>query len=142
MTEDLWQNYHIDIFAIAADSLPELRATRDRNQLAIELCSDPDLDIARQYTGINRSDIHGESALPGTFVVDPDGIVQYAHRAEDTADRTYANQISTSSGVNSTTKGCMSSRKGTRNRTVSTPHSPCFVFLKNTCGACAKERTW
>jgi len=93
MTEDLWQNYHIDIFAIAADSLPELRATRDRNQLAIELCSDPDLDIARQYTGINRSDIHGESALPGTFVVDPDGIVQYVHRAEDTADRTYANQI-------------------------------------------------
>lgn len=93
MAEDLWQNYNVDILSVSGDPLPELRAMRDRNGLGFQPCSDPDLDVASAYTGIDENPRHGDVAIPGTFVVDPNGIVQYAHHAEHTGDRTYGNHV-------------------------------------------------
>ena len=90
---DLWRNLDLDVVAIGGDALPELAAMRDRFELSIQLHADTDLEVSRQYTGIEASEKHGEIPVTGTFVVDPEGIVQYAQVATNPADRTYANYV-------------------------------------------------
>ena len=93
MAEDLWQNYNVDVLSVSGDPLPDLRAMRDRNELGFQPCSDLSLDVARAYTGIDENPRHGDVPVPGTFVIDPEGVVQYAHVADHSGDRTYANHV-------------------------------------------------
>ena len=44
-------------------------------------------------TVIEETERHGRIPLAGTFVVDPEGVVQYEQVSETPADRTYANFV-------------------------------------------------
>lgn len=90
---DLWRHFDTDVLPITGDPVPDLVEMRDRFELTVQLLSDPDLDVTPAYTGIEDHPTYGPIPVPGTFIVDTDGIVQYAHVAEHTADRTYANLV-------------------------------------------------
>jgi len=90
---DLWRHYDTDVLPIIGDPLPELVEMQDRFELTVQLLSDPTLEVAGEYTGTEETESFGTVPVAGTFVVDPDGVVQYAHVAEHIADRTYANHV-------------------------------------------------
>jgi peroxiredoxin len=90
---DLWRHLDVEILPVVGDRLPDLVEMRDRFDLRIQLLSDPELAVARQYTGIENSETRGKISVAGTFVIDSDEIVQYRHIAENPADRTYANYV-------------------------------------------------
>jgi peroxiredoxin len=88
---DMWRHLDADVLPVAGASVSALRTMRDRFDLSLQLLSDPDLELAEAYTGIEDNDAHGEILVPGTFVVDTDGVVRYEHVGENAGDRTYAN---------------------------------------------------
>ncbi len=90
---DLWRNHDTTVLPITGDPVPELVEMRDRFDLSIQLLSDPDLTVASQYTGVEENATYGRIPLAGTFVVDTDGVVRYAHTSDTPADRTYANYV-------------------------------------------------
>lgn len=90
---DLWRHLGVDVLPVLGDPVPALVGMRDRFDLGLQLLSDPDLAVARQYSGTEHTDAHGEIPVSGTYVVDEDGVVRYAQVAEDPADRTYANWV-------------------------------------------------
>lgn len=90
---DLWRHYDTTVLPVLGDPVPELVRMRDRFDFRLQLLSDPDLEVARAYTGVEDNEAHGRIPIPGTFVVDTDGVVRYAQVAEHTADRTYANFV-------------------------------------------------
>jgi peroxiredoxin len=57
------------------------------------LLSDPDLELAQEYTEIKSHDDHGQILVPATFIVDTDGMVRYEHVGGNPANRTYANKV-------------------------------------------------
>lgn len=90
---DLRRHLDIDILPIMGDPIPKLIEMRDLFEFRFQLLSDPDLEVARAYTGIEESANHGRIPIPGTFLVDTDGIVRYEQISKNPADRTYANYI-------------------------------------------------
>lgn len=90
---DLWRHLDADVVPIVGDPIPKLIEMRDRFDLTLQLCSDEDLSVARQYGGIEQTLNHGEIPISATYVVDEDGKVRYEQVAEDPADRTYANYV-------------------------------------------------
>jgi peroxiredoxin len=90
---DLWRHHGADVLPIMGDPVPRLVEMRDRFDLGLQLLSDPDLEVARAYTGTETHASHGEIPLSGTFVVDTAGTVRYEQIAEHPADRTYANFV-------------------------------------------------
>lgn len=90
---DLWRHLDVDVVPIVGDPIPELVEMRDRYGLTLQLCSDEDLSVARQYGGIEQTSNHGEIPISATYVVDEDQMVRYEQIAEDPADRTYANYV-------------------------------------------------
>lgn len=93
LSYDLWRHEDVTIHPITGDQVPTLVEMRDRFDLQIQLLSDRDLSVAPAYTGIEDSGSRGRIPVGGTFVVDTDRVVQYAHVAADPADRTYANHV-------------------------------------------------
>jgi peroxiredoxin len=90
---DLWRNHDTHVVGLTGDSVGANREMQDRFDLSVQLLSDTSLSVAERYTGIEDSQAHGEIPFSGTFVIDPDGVVQYAQHAENPADRTYANYV-------------------------------------------------
>jgi peroxiredoxin len=90
---DLWRNHGVTVLPVLGDDIPRLREMRDRFGLELQLCSDPDLSVAEAYTGTEDHDRFGDIPIAGTFLVDSDGVVQYAQVSENPADRTYANYV-------------------------------------------------
>jgi peroxiredoxin len=71
----------------------------DRFDLSLQLLSDPDLELGEAYPGIEDSDARGETPVPGTFIVDADGVVRYEHVGENAADRTAPATLGPPSGT-------------------------------------------
>ncbi|MFB6095141.1 MAG: peroxiredoxin family protein [Halodesulfurarchaeum sp.] len=90
---DMHRHQGIDIVPVTNDPVSDLVAFRDRFDLRIQLCSDPDFSVAEAYTGVEEHPELGQYTRSGTFVVDPEGIVRYQHVAAHAADRTYANFV-------------------------------------------------
>lgn len=90
---DLRRHLDVRILPIAPEPVPELREMRDRFDLRFQLLSDPDCDVAAEYTGIEDNRRHGRIPIPGTIVVNPDGEVRYVDVATRPDDRTYANYV-------------------------------------------------
>jgi len=90
---DLWRNHNVDILPIAGDSIPQLVEMQNRFDLGIELLSDPDCEVCKEYSGTQDHDHHGQIPWPGTYIVDPEGQVTYEHVATSVGDRTYANYV-------------------------------------------------
>lgn len=90
---DLWRHFDTDVLAITGDPIPDLVEMRDRYDLKIQLLSDSELRVTPLYTETEDHPTYGRIPVPGTFIVDTDGIVRYAQVAEHTADRTYANLV-------------------------------------------------
>jgi len=89
---DLWSNDDVDILPIVTDSLGPLTEMRDRYDLDIQLLSDPDGEVAAQYSGTEETS-RGTTGVAGTYVIDTDGVVQYEQIADRPDDRTYGNFI-------------------------------------------------
>jgi len=89
---DLWFNDNVDILPIITDSLGPLTEMRDRYDLDIQLLSDPDGEVAAQYSGTEETS-RGTTGVAGTYVIDTDGVVQYEQIADRPDDRTYGNFI-------------------------------------------------
>jgi peroxiredoxin len=90
---DLWRNHDTNVLGISGDPVPAHRQMQDRFDLSVPLLSDRALDASEAWVGIEENDAHGDIPYAATFVVDPDGVVQYAHHADDASDRTYANYV-------------------------------------------------
>jgi peroxiredoxin len=90
---DMWRHQGVDVLPITSDPVGDLAEMRDRFDLRIQLLSDPDLDVAEAYTGVEETDEHGPIPIAGTFVVDTAGVVRYEQVSENPADRTYANFV-------------------------------------------------
>lgn len=90
---DMWRHLDVDVLPVTGDPVPELVEMRDRFDLSVQLLSNPDLAVARDYTGIEDNDTYGAVPIPGTFVVDTDGVVRYAQVADRPDDRTFANYV-------------------------------------------------
>lgn len=90
---DLWRHLDVDVVPIVGDPIPDLVEMRDRYDLSLQLCSDDDLAVARQYGGTEQTSNHGEIPVSATYVVDEDGTIRYEQIAENPADRTYANYV-------------------------------------------------
>lgn len=90
---DLWRHEDVSILPVFGAPVPALVEMRDRFDFGMQLLSDPDLDVAAAYTGIEDNDDHGRIPIPGTFVVDEDALVRYEHVSERPDDRTYANTV-------------------------------------------------
>jgi len=93
LSYDLWRNHDVTVLPVTGTETPPLVEMRDRFDLGIQLCSDPELSVARAYTGVEENRRHGAIPIPGTFVVDADGTVQYAQVAERPDDRVYAASV-------------------------------------------------
>jgi peroxiredoxin len=93
LSYDLWRHLDVDVLPVVGDPLPDLVEMRDRFDLRIQLLADPDLTVAREYTGTEVNDKRGHIAVAGTFVVDTDETIRYSHVADHPADRTYANYV-------------------------------------------------
>lgn len=90
---DLWRHYNADVLPVTNEPIHRLKEMKDRFDLGLQLLSDPGLEVAQAYTGVQDSENHGPIPRPGTFIVDPGGIVRYEHVGEHIADRTYANKV-------------------------------------------------
>lgn len=90
---DLWRHFDTTILPVCGDDVPALVEMRDRFELTLQLFADPDLEVARAYSGTETYSPHGEIPISGTFIVDTDGIVRYEQIAAHPADRTYANFV-------------------------------------------------
>ena len=90
---DLWRHLNVDVLPVMGDPVGDLAEMRDRFDLRLQLLSDPDLEVAEAYTGIEDEATHGPIPIAGTFVVDPEGLVRYEQVSETPADRTYANYV-------------------------------------------------
>ena len=88
---DLWYNHDTDVLPVSSDSLGNLTEMRDRYDLKIQLLSDPDYAVTREYTEVMEHDWRDDYTRSGTFVVDEDGTVRYEQIAEAATDRTHAN---------------------------------------------------
>lgn len=90
---DLWRHHGVDVLPVMGDPVERLVEMRDRFDLGLQLLSDPSLEVASAYTGVEDHPRHGEIPISGTFIVDGEGTVRYAQVAENAADRTYANYV-------------------------------------------------
>jgi len=90
---DLWRHLGVDVVPIVGDPVAELVEMRDRFDLSLQLCSDENLDVTRQYGGVEQTSDHGTIPTAATYVVDSEGTIRYEQVAENPADRTYANYI-------------------------------------------------
>ncbi len=90
---DLWRNHDTNVVGISGDSVPAHRQMQDRFDLSVPLLTDRSLDVADEWVGIEETDAHGDIPYAATFVIDPEGVVRYAHHADNAADRTYANYV-------------------------------------------------
>lgn len=90
---DLWRHEDVSILPVFGDPVPELVEMRDRFDFGMQLLSDPSLETAAAYTGIEENDDHGRIPIPGTFIVETDGIVRYEDISERPDDRTYGNTV-------------------------------------------------
>lgn len=90
---DMWRHLDVDVVSVVGDPIPELVKMRDRYDLSLELCSDDELVVSRQYGGTEQTSTHGEIPTAATYVVDEEGIVRYEQIAKNPADRTYANYV-------------------------------------------------
>lgn len=93
LSYDLWRHQGVDVLPIFPDPVPDLVELRDRFGLAIQLLSDPDLEVVRAYADVEEHARFGEIPVASTTVVDADGVVRYTQVAEHAADRTYANYV-------------------------------------------------
>ena len=89
---DLWFNENVSILPVVTDQIQEMTEMRDRYDLDIQLLTDPDGDVAEQYSGTEQTS-HGPTGIAATYVVDEDGTVRYEQVADHPADRTYGNWI-------------------------------------------------
>jgi len=90
---DLWRHLGATVVPIVGDPVPDLVEMRDRFGLSVQLCSDHDLAVTRQYGGVEQTSDHGTIPKAATYVVDERGTVRYEQVAENPADRTYANYV-------------------------------------------------
>jgi peroxiredoxin len=90
---DLWRNHGTTVVGISGDPVPAHRRMQDRFDISVPLLSDRSLAVSEEWVGIEQTDAHGDIPYAATFVVDPDGVVRYAHHADDASDRTYANYV-------------------------------------------------
>ena len=87
---DVWRNHDVTVLPVTSASVPSLVEMRDRFDLSLQLGSDPSLDVARAYTGVEENRRHGAIPIPGTFVVDAEKTVRFAQVAARPDDRAYA----------------------------------------------------
>jgi peroxiredoxin len=90
---DLWRNHDTNVLGIDGDSVPAHRQMQDRSDVSVSLLSDRSLDVTEEWVGIEHKYAHGDIPYAATFVIDPEGVVRYAHHANNAADRTYANYV-------------------------------------------------
>lgn len=103
LNEGMRRFLDMDILPIAGDTVPELRFMEKTYDLQLELFSDPELSVAKTYTGIEDTEEHcklkvpggsrGHIPIPGTYIIDPDGIIRYKQVASDPNERTYGNFV-------------------------------------------------
>ncbi|MEZ3165186.1 redoxin domain-containing protein [Halorubrum sp. RMP-47] len=89
---DLWFNDGVDVLPVVTDTLEKATEMRDRYDLDIQLLTDPDGEIADQFSGTEETS-HGVTGIAATYVIDEDGTVRYEQVAEHPGDRTYGNYI-------------------------------------------------
>ncbi|WP_168581654.1 peroxiredoxin [Gephyromycinifex aptenodytis] len=84
-----FQNEHVNTVAISADPMFALRAWDDQEAFFFPLLSDfwPHGQVARSYGVFNEQ---GGFATRGTFLVDPDGVVQWSLVKEPGERRDFA----------------------------------------------------
>ena len=90
---DLWFNHDTDVVSVSSDSIGNLTEMRDRYELTIQLCSDPDFEVTETYTERKTHPRRADYSRSGLFVVDAEGTVRYEHVSEAANDRTYANSV-------------------------------------------------
>lgn len=88
---DLWRHHGTRVVGLTGDPVPANRQMQDRFDLSVPLLSDTGLEVSAEYVGIEENQSHGDIPFAATFIIDADRTVQYAHHAENAADRTYAN---------------------------------------------------
>ena len=89
---DLWFHDDVDILPVVTDSVAQLTEMRDRYDLDIQLLTDPDGEVAEQYSGTERTS-HGLTGVVGTYIIDTGGTVRYEQVANHPADRTHGNFV-------------------------------------------------
>jgi len=89
---DLWFHDDVDVLPVVTDPIGPVTEMRDRYDLDIQLLSDPDGEVAEQYSGTEETS-HGLTGIAGTYVIDSDGVVRYEQVADHPADRTYGNFV-------------------------------------------------
>lgn len=89
---DLWFNDGVDILPVVTDSIGPLTEMRDRYDLNVQLLSDPDGEVASQYSGTEETG-RGTTGIAATYVIDGDGNVRYEQVADHPGDRTYGNFV-------------------------------------------------
>jgi peroxiredoxin Q/BCP len=69
------------VLGISPDKPEKLAKFRERDGLTITLLSDPDKDVLRTWGAFGEKKLYGkivEGVIRSTFVVDPDGKIEYA----------------------------------------------------------------
>jgi len=69
------------VLGISPDKPEKLAKFRERDGLTITLLSDPDKDVLRAWGAFGEKKLYGkvvEGVIRSTFVVDPDGAIEYA----------------------------------------------------------------
>ena len=91
VAESLRDKFATTVHPILGDPLDELAEMRSKHGFSFELLSDSDLTVSRTYTGVEDNDAYGAIPIPGTFILDGEGIIRYEHVATRPDDRTYGN---------------------------------------------------
>ena len=88
---DLWRNHGTNVLGLTGGPVSANRQMQDRFDISVPLLSDRSLDVTEDWVGIEHNDAHGDIPYSATFIIDSEGVVQYAHHADNASDRTYAN---------------------------------------------------
>lgn len=90
---DMWRHQDVDILPITGDTIPSLIEMRDRFDLSVQLLSDPDLLVTKQYTRVEENDTYGDIPVPATYVIDQTAEVRFRQIATRPDERVFANYV-------------------------------------------------
>lgn len=91
--EDLRFNDGVDVLPVVTSEFHEVAAMQDRFDYRFPLLSDPEGEVAKQYSGTEQTSHSDTTGIAGTYVVDEGGEVRYEQVADDITDRTYGNYL-------------------------------------------------
>lgn len=84
---EAFDRHDVEILGVSTDSVAEIAAFEDEQELPFVLLSDEDGSVARRYESMSD----GDSALRNTYVIGPDGSIEAVY--ENVSPGTHADEV-------------------------------------------------